>query len=666
MEGEERSLWERIRLGAIFRLLWLISTALAFTVRTRVEGHDKVERLVADGEGGLILPWHGVSMLPIYRYRNRGFYSMVSVSRDGELQNKLLTSRGFKTIRGSSGRHGIRALLESVRCIKEGNIMALTPDGPKGPPKKVQPGPVYLARKSGCPVLPVGVACAPCKRLSSWDSHMIPMPFARAVIAFGDPLRIEPDESDEQAAARIENAIESADRRAEELLGERSRPESIGAFILYNLVLLILSPAILLYILYRIVGSGKSRASWTQQIGGARIPDDTRHSDRIWIHAVSVGESVASAQVVTELKKALPDVAVLVSTTTETGQDMAHKAVKDADGFLYYPFDLLPCVARSLSAVGPVVFASTDTEIWPNFRYLARKMGVRSAVINGTLSDRTVARASKVLWLARWTLANIDLFCMQSQADADRVIALGADPSSVLVTGNCKADQSVAPMSEAEKDQWRARLKLPVGARVLVAGSTNPGEDGPVMDALAVAREAHPDLRLVVAPRQIERAEEIRAMARDRGLSCGRRSDPGSLTGSEDVLLLDTFGELALVYGIADVAFVGGSLIPRGCHSILQPIAQGKPVFFGPHTFKAKDLVAQAKTAGVGFEIRSGEELGRGVLRMLSDTALLEDIRRRCEAMMAANLGASQRTAAALVGLYKDAIGQSKHEPSLS
>jgi len=429
------------------------------------------------------------------------------------------------------------------------------------------------------------------------------------------------------------------------------------AFVLYNLVLLLLSPFIALFLLHRVFISRKSRNSWRQQMGRVELPEAIRKKDRIWIHAVSVGESVASAAVVTELKHALPDVAVVMSTTTETGQEMARKSVKDSDGFFYYPFDLLPFVVGSLASVKPLVFASTDTEIWPNFRHVARKRGVKTAMINGTVSDKTLVGARKAPWVYKWTLSNIDRFCMQSQADAERIVALGADPARVTVTGNCKADVSVTPLTDAEKDELRSRYKLPMDARVFVAGSTNPGEDGPVMDALLIARERHPSLRMIVAPRQIERAEEICELARQKGFACGRRSQPASITGAEDVIVLDTFGELAQVYAIADVSFVGGSLIPRGCHSILQPISQGKPVFFGPYTFKAKDLVAQAKAAGVGFEIPDGEGLGREIDRMLSDDALLADIRVRCEAMMNANLGASKRTADALVELYRQAAG---------
>lgn len=425
------------------------------------------------------------------------------------------------------------------------------------------------------------------------------------------------------------------------------------AFLVYNLILFVLSPAIALFILWRILVTGKSRGSWREQLGLVKLSARILDKPRIWIHAVSVGESVASAGVVAELKKLLPEAAVVLSTTTQTGQEMARKSVKEADEFIYYPFDLLPCVELSIRRVRPTVFAATDTEIWPNFRHIARRHGVRTAVINGTVSDKTLRGARWVRWVYRWTLSNIDLFCMQSQADVERIVSLGAHPDRVRVTGNCKADEAgLCAMSDSEKDELRASLKLPFGAPVFVAGSTNPGEDGPVLNAFVAARKAHPDLRLIVAPRQIERGEEIAKLAGDAGLSCARRSDPEGIRGGEDVIVLDTFGELARVYALADVTFVGGSLIPKGCHSILQPIAQGKPVFFGPYTFKARDLVGQAKAAGVGFEVRDGEHLGRELVRFLDDRALLDEVRARCERMMAENRGASRRTAEALAELY--------------
>ena len=176
---------DRLKRSAIFWLLWLISTGIAATVRFRVVGWEKLTRVRDEGKGGLVLPWHGVTILPIYYCRHMGFYSLVSLSNDGDLQDRLLRSRGFNTIRGSSGRGGARALLELNRKLQEGGVMAHTPDGPKGPAKKVQPGTIYLAKRSGCPVLPVGVACSPHKRLSSWDRHMITAP-----LSFNDAERL--------------------------------------------------------------------------------------------------------------------------------------------------------------------------------------------------------------------------------------------------------------------------------------------------------------------------------------------------------------------------------------------------------------------------------------------------------------------------------------------
>jgi 3-deoxy-D-manno-octulosonic-acid transferase len=424
------------------------------------------------------------------------------------------------------------------------------------------------------------------------------------------------------------------------------------AFVIYNLTILVLSPAIACFLLWRIFVSKKSRHSWRDQLGFVCMPQAIMTKDKIWIHAVSVGESVAGASVVSELKKILPDVAVVVSTTTETGQEMARKSIRYADFFFYYPFDFLPTVGLAVERVRPSVFASIDTEIWPNLRFVLRRRGVPNAIINGTVSDKTLRGARWASWLYRWTLSNIDLFCMQSKEDAERIIRLGADPRKVIITGNCKVDEVDRPLSEEAKSKLRTSLKIPENARVFVAGSTNPGEEEPVLKAFLIARNSSPDMRLIIAPRQIERAREICDAASNLGLSCGLRSHPETLTGKEDVIILDTFGELARVYGIADVTFVGGSLIRKGGHSILQPIAQGKPVLFGPYTFKQRDIVSQAKKAGVGFEVSDAETMAAEVVRLVCDQQLLKQVSEHCAELVAANAGAAKRTADALAELY--------------
>lgn len=420
-------------------------------------------------------------------------------------------------------------------------------------------------------------------------------------------------------------------------------------FWLYNLALLLLSPAVILFILYRVFVSKKSCKAWRDQLGLVNVPGEVAIKKPVWIHAVSVGESVASAAVVAELKSIAPEIPVVISTTTQTGRTQAEKSISNADAFIYYPFDLLPCVASSIKRVNPSIFASTDTEIWPNFRHVLRSHGACSALINGTISDHTMNGAAKVPWIYRWALGNIDIFCMQSQEDADRVVSIGADPAKVSVTGNIKWDQALSDLDGLDIDYLRQQYKIAEGTPVFVAGSTNPGEDAPVLDAYIIARKEQPGLRIVIAPRQIERKDEIVQLAQDRGLSSSWRSNPNSITGKEDLIILDTFGELAKIYALAQVAFVGGSLIPRGCHSILQPITLGKPVFFGPHTFKARDVTTQAERAGVGFRIHSSEELARQIMALYSDSDKFKEIGRRCVELVQANHGAAAKTANALL-----------------
>lgn len=208
-----KQLWKKVKTGITWRLLWFVSTGIAYSVRTKAIGWERFEKLISDGKGGIIATWHGTTMLPIFCCRHRGLWAIVSKSRDGELQNRLVQSRGYKTIRGSSGAQGLRAFLEAARRIKEGAVIAITPDGPRGPAGVVQPGTVLLAGRAGCDIVPVGVAISPAWRLHSWDSHMIPKPFSRAVVVFGEPIRIAECKSDEETEAcqkMIGEAMEKA------------------------------------------------------------------------------------------------------------------------------------------------------------------------------------------------------------------------------------------------------------------------------------------------------------------------------------------------------------------------------------------------------------------------------------------------------------------------
>ena len=215
----------RTHLGyrVIYSIFWLITR----TVKLRVMGEESLKSLEAAGKAFILVSWHGKTLLPIYNFRNRGYWTIISLSRDGDIQNLMVTKNGFRTIRGSSGRRGVRALVESSRKLAAGEVLSITPDGPKGPPGEVQPGTIHMAYRSGCPVIPIGVAAGPRLLMGSWDSYMVPIPFGRGVIYLGEPVTIDSPGSDEDddvwirsQAARIQAAIDEADKRAEAELGQ--------------------------------------------------------------------------------------------------------------------------------------------------------------------------------------------------------------------------------------------------------------------------------------------------------------------------------------------------------------------------------------------------------------------------------------------------------------
>lgn len=426
-------------------------------------------------------------------------------------------------------------------------------------------------------------------------------------------------------------------------------------FFVYNVFVLLFFPAIVFFLIIRAVLIKQTSKSIKEQLG---IVDVIASSDDIlWIHAVSVGETVASAGVADELLRQYPDLSLVFSTTTQSGHEQATKSIKNYSNLIYYPYDFYFCVANAIRKVKPKVFASTDTEIWPNFRFILKRRGVKSAIINGIISDGTLRGAKMFDWLYRWTLGNIDLFCMQSDEDAQRVIKLGADPTKVFVTGNCKADTAEQSLTDSERATLFTDF-FPYGHRkndyVFVAGSTNPGEDIPVIKAYVKAKEIFPNLKMIIAPRQIERREEIIKMLNDYNLTYHYRSNSEMPYSDFDVLILDTMGELAKAYFVGDLSFVGGSLVKKGCHSILQPIAAGIAVCFGPYYFKAKDLVSQAKHFNIGFEINSADELCARLISILGNKSEQIRIKDSCGEMLASNKGASEKTASMLLALLNE------------
>jgi len=345
-----------------------------------------------------------------------------------------------------------------------------------------------------------------------------------------------------------------------------------------------------------------------------------------WVHAVSVGEAIAAAPLVEGLRRLHPELPLVMTTITSTGAQIVRERFAGLATHRFFPLDLPSAARRAVASIDPAFLICMETELWPNTLRTLAARGVPVMIANGRISDRSFRRYRLVRPFMASVLADVRVFAMQSHEDARRIIALGAQPERVVVTGNIKVDASAAD-PPGSGDLWRRLLALAPGQRVWVAGSTHPGEEGFVLDAHRAALADLPELVLVIAPRHPERTRELQALIERRGFASVRRSElPGAVRGPagpvSPVVTLDTVGELAMLYAIADVVFVGGSLVPMGGHNVLEAAQRRKPVLIGPHTTNFRESAGLLEAAGAAIVVRDANELARELRRLLADSDL--------------------------------------------
>jgi len=415
---------------------------------------------------------------------------------------------------------------------------------------------------------------------------------------------------------------------------------------LYSLLLALGFVGCLPWFLWKAWSSGKYLGNLSARLG--RVPAGVPGGPSIWVHAVSVGEVLAARPLVAALKQRFPQHRLVVSTTTMTGHAVAQQRLAAADALIHAPFDWRGPVRRTLAAVNPVLLVLVETEIWPNLIHEARRRGARVAVVNGRISPRSFARYRLVRrWLAR-VLEDVDLFLMQGEPHAARVRDIGARADRVRVLGNLKFD--APPPAPLPADL--ARILAPCAGRALwVAGSTVEGEEASVLRALAAARRRVPALALLLAPRHPERFGAVAALAEAAGHRCRRRSVLAGGWSGDEVLLLDTLGELAHVYPLASVVFVGGSLVPAGGHNILEAALAGRAVIVGPHMENFSEIAEQFRAERALVQVEDADALGRAVAELLADDERRRELGDRARALVERNRGALQRTVDALAGL---------------
>lgn len=395
------------------------------------------------------------------------------------------------------------------------------------------------------------------------------------------------------------------------------------------------------------------------RFGYDRRPPQARPA--AWIHAVSVGEAITAAPLVMGLHERYPELPLVVTTVTETGARVVRERLGAVAEHRYFPLDLPGAVRRVVDAIDPLLFVCMETELWPNVLRVLHRRGVPVVIANGRLSDRSFRRYALVRAAMGPMLRSVRVFAMRSEEDAGRIVALGASPERVVVTGNMKHDAS--PTSRELVEGWRRQLGLVDTERVWVAGSTHRGEEEAVLEAHAAAQADHLDLALIIAPRHPERAGEVQTLVEARGWRAVRRSSLPTTERAEAVVVLDTVGELAELYGVADAAFVGGSLVAWGGHNLLEPARLGKAVLFGPHTSNFREAAAALTASGGGFVVANATELGERLRYLLANDGERQRAGEAAHATVVSRQGAVQRTLALLStvvdALPRTILGQS-------
>jgi 3-deoxy-D-manno-octulosonic-acid transferase len=435
---------------------------------------------------------------------------------------------------------------------------------------------------------------------------------------------------------------------------------------LYTVLVVVLAVVLSPWFAYQALRYQKYVGNLAQRMGYLPISFNLDGDDSIWIHAVSVGEALTARALVADLRQQYPGLRIFLSTTTLTGQQVARTRLQDVDAVFFLPFDLPPFVNRTLRLVRPKLFIMMETEIWPNLLRACRRQGVKTMLVNGRISSRSYPRYRLARRFFKRVLADVDRFCMQSEESARRIVQIGAEPARVLVTGSLKFESLESPSAAAGRGAGRVLrfFRITSGRPVLMAASTLKGEEPAVLAAFAAVRRVHPQALLIIAPRKPERFAEAEALARAEGLRVVRRTSlPVDAEPRAEVVVLDTIGELAHLFQVATVVFVGGSLVDHGGHNILEPAVHGKPIVFGPYMQNFAEIAETFLNSQAAIRVEDAGELADVCVRLVGDPVERARLGAAARALVEANRGAKPKTLEAVAQLLPPPGGRGVVRP---
>jgi 3-deoxy-D-manno-octulosonic-acid transferase len=425
------------------------------------------------------------------------------------------------------------------------------------------------------------------------------------------------------------------------------------AYFLYNILIHLAAIILIPYFLLKMLTAKKYREGIPERFGfvdRAKLKN-LKGGKAVWVHAVSVGETKAVLPVLRLLKRRRPDVKIVFSTVTATGNRTAAKEGKGLiDALIYFPLDLPWAIRRVARMVRPAMFIVVEKEIWPNAFRTMYDMGAPVVIVNGTISDRSARRYLRGAFLFKDVFSRVSLFLARTDGDLKKALSSGVKAERAKVSGNIKFDLAPSLMDSQFVGKLKEAIGVAPGTKVITAGSTHPGEEEIVLSAFRTLASEFDGLKLIIAPRHPERFTEVEGIIRKAGLEFTRRSKGGRA----DVVLLDSIGELMTVYSFSDIAIVGGSLVAGiGGHNLLEPAYFGKPVVYGAHLTTYLGMAELLEKEGGGIKANGEKELAEALRSLLSDELYMKRTGANAKKVVEENRGAAERTAAAVERLLR-------------
>jgi 3-deoxy-D-manno-octulosonic-acid transferase len=423
-------------------------------------------------------------------------------------------------------------------------------------------------------------------------------------------------------------------------------------FLIYSLLFTLGVALTAPYYLWRLRGKIVSGAGWRERFGFLPSRFEQSKPGAIWVHAVSVGETLAVAGLVREIQRLYPERKIFLSHVTPAGRELGESRLPALAGRFYLPLDWASAARRAFSRLRPALLLIVETELWPNLLRVARESGARVILVNARLSDRSFRRYRLIRPLMRRVLDNVNCLCAQTERDAERFRALGARAERVVVTGNMKFDAAPPQLGELP-DVLAKALQHVQRTPTMVAASTMPGEEPLLLPTWREIRRRHPAALLILAPRHPARFETVAQWLAGEGVNFVRRTalatedqKLASQIAPVEVLLLDTIGELAGVFELADVVFMGGSLVPTGGHNLLEPAYWAKPIVFGPHMENFRDIAQLFLQAGAALQVSNPRELTLRTLELLEQSERARRLGEAAREVLEKQTGATERVLA--------------------